>query len=302
MRFDLPPNQPNLSPTAHRPTLRAEGNLSYLDFISIVGQLWEQGHPDIPFIPTQGKNFAKTPAIVYGLEVRTTHTAEPKFKFREQINDGDDSYIIAAQRFDNIVTFTAVTTNDPTQCEVLIEAFEDFMIEHTPIFKKLGLSEIVYSRRFADREDTRESEDLCLRRVAYKVTIEKIRQLSINKLAQIEANVRVYLKKTGTNFIVYSGDNFLTMTHHDFEVGDQVVVLNPLYADFGSLPGGLYPGAVYNIATVSGSTVTLTTVSGEAVTLTSEGSGRLVKAKLYDPNVEIDIVDDHQGEKATPTY
>ena len=98
--------------------LRASGSMRYLDFIRSVKNLWEEGHPDVPIFPTQGKNFARYPCIVYSLQMRKTHQVEPKARIRDTLEDDDGQlYKITAQRFDNVVLFTAITENEPELCE-----------------------------------------------------------------------------------------------------------------------------------------------------------------------------------------
>jgi hypothetical protein len=72
------------------------------------------------------------------------------------------------------------------------------MLEHTPVFKRLGVSEILYSRRTPDNEQSRFAEDIDKRSVAYIVVIEKLRSTEIAKIEEITLNVRQYL---GTNTI-----------------------------------------------------------------------------------------------------
>jgi hypothetical protein len=74
--------------------------------------------------------------------------------------------------------------------ESLIETFEDFMMEFTPIFKKIGASELVYSRRFADSEVNRESKDIHKRTVTYMLTTEKTFAAKAETIEQIAIDLR----------------------------------------------------------------------------------------------------------------
>lgn len=176
-----------------REPLKAEGNLTYRQFIKLVQHLWAEGHPDIPIYPTQGGQQAKYPCIVYGLEVRKTHPVEPKPRFREAVvRDGDTDVFIHGQRFQNIVSFTVVDEN-ADRAEVIIEIFEDFMLEFTPVFKRMGVSEFVYSRRLPDSEENRQGEDVARRSVAYMLTTEKIRYMEVEKINKFVIDARIYL-------------------------------------------------------------------------------------------------------------
>jgi hypothetical protein len=171
----------------------AEGNLQYLDFIKLVDQLWTATHPEIPFFASGGKQDARYPSIIYSLQVRRPHPNEPKPRFREDVRTapGEDTIIITAQRFQNVINFAVVTENDPQMAELIIEAFEDFMLEMTPVFKEMGVSEFVYARRLPDDEDDRMGEDIVVRKVAYMVTTEKIRQTTEKKLNHFVIHARL---------------------------------------------------------------------------------------------------------------
>ena len=210
------------------------GNLTYLEFISLVKKLWEDSNPLIPIIPLSinressvsyqdstniwkattdtafdfpdndlyqtgiSKGFssesgvrdisstgetvsqvAEYPAIIgYHLELRKSHTTEPKPRMRQSVvSSANNHYTIYGQKFQNIVGFTVMakvgtfqgfngetTTRDDLDtavlCDQVIEAFEDFMIEYTPIFKAAGASELFYSRRLADSEINRAGSDI----------------------------------------------------------------------------------------------------------------------------------------------
>lgn len=176
--------------------LRAQGNLNYLQFIALVQKLWAESHPDIPIRPTQAKAYATYPVIVYKLEIRRPHSGEPKPKQREQVvNEGENNIsIVYGQKFENLVVFQVFTKADPELAEAIIEAFEDFMLEYTPIFKRLGLSEIVYSRRIPDGEGSRQAEDVEYRGVAYMVTTEKLRKVDIDTVESIVVKARTFLE------------------------------------------------------------------------------------------------------------
>jgi hypothetical protein len=127
------------------PPLQADDILSYLEFIAAVKKLWEDSHPGIPVVPIQGPQFANYPVITYSLDIRRPHSDEPKRKMREQYTPtgGTDIRTIYGQRFLSIVRFTVIDPL-PKKADAIIEAFEDFMVEYTPILKRLGASELTY--------------------------------------------------------------------------------------------------------------------------------------------------------------
>lgn len=184
--------------------LQAAGNLTYLEFITVVKALWENAYPDIKIVPSQGSTYAEYPTIVYGLELRKAHTSEPKPRTRT--TQTNKEIVVFGQRFQNIVSFTVITeANEGAQkgsagrysgaavADNIIEIFEDFMLEHTPVFKRLGASEFVYSRRLSDTDENRDSTDICKRTVTYMLTTEKLFYQSVQNIEKIVIDVRQYM-------------------------------------------------------------------------------------------------------------
>jgi hypothetical protein len=199
--------------------LQSDGNLSYLEFISAVKSLWEESFPNYPIKATSSGDNSFTwfnPAtqgydttdaiIVYSLELRKAHSVEPKPRMRQITSD---NVYVYGQRFQNVVAFTAMSPvgkrlgSDPNSIyddqdnsylvESLIESFEDFMLEYTPIFKKIGASELVYSRRLSDSEVNRDSKDVHKRTVTYMLTTEKVFAAQANTIEKIAIDVRQFM-------------------------------------------------------------------------------------------------------------
>lgn len=176
--------------------LKARGALTYLEFVELVKHLWANIHPEIPIFPTQGNNFATYPCISYGLEYRKTIEGESKKRIRHQSMDpAYNNFIARAQRYENYVSFSVYTENDPYLAETIIEEFEDFMDEYTGVFKELGLSEILYGRRFPDRELNRDAKDLCTRAVGYLATVEKVTVTEYERLRSVVIDARLMLAR-----------------------------------------------------------------------------------------------------------
>lgn len=199
--------------------LQSEGNLTYLEFISAVKSLWEQSFPNYPIKATSSaensftwfnpasQEYESTDAIiVYSLELRKAHSVEPKPRMRQITNN---NIYVYGQRFQNVVAFTAMSpvgkrlgSNPDSNCddqdnaylvESLIESFEDFMLEYTPIFKKIGASELVYSRRLSDSEVNRDAKDVHKRTVTYMLTTEKTFAAQANTIEKIAIDVRQFM-------------------------------------------------------------------------------------------------------------
>jgi hypothetical protein len=190
---------------AFGPPLQAAGNLTYLEFIAVVKLLWENIHPDIPIKPNHGGSYASFPAIIYGLEIRKPHTVEPKPRSRQVV---ENDHMIFGQRFQNVVSFSIITKGDRASSEsnlgdgryvgaevadALAEVFEDFMLEYTPVFKRLGASELVYARRLADSEETRSNIDVIKRTITYLLTTEKLIQTSVSVIEKVALDVRTVM-------------------------------------------------------------------------------------------------------------
>lgn len=211
------------------------GSLSYLEFIALVKKIWEESHPTIPIFPlgankeviytysdtntTSNKldqltqsprvnSLDEYPAVIgYSLELRKTHTVEPKPRMRQNVLS--NSVTIYGQKFQNIISFSVMSrvgsfqgpdstsTRDDLDasvlCDQIIEAFEDFMLEYTPIFKAAGASELVYSRRLSDSEVNREAKDIHKRVVTYMLTTEKTFAIRNERINSIAIDVRTWM-------------------------------------------------------------------------------------------------------------
>lgn len=321
MEFGVPPRNEEVASFSLRmqqpSQLRAEKGIDYLGFIKLVTDLWKEVHPDIPIRPTQSPKYAKYPVIVYGLEMRKTHVTEPKKRFRETEyrRDDDTHLMIHAQRFDNVITFTVITENNPKYCETIIETFEDFMMEHTPVFKQMGVSEFTYVRRKPDHEVTKPDEDNDERAVSYLVVLEKVIVTEVGKLEHILVKARTDMRH------YYSGSEFwwadptdgsdendipeyLVCPNNPFELGDLVQIHRPNHNQDSSnnnmfdfvvpnhLPYGLFESAVYQVVNMDGPKIYLKNLDGRDIIVTSTGMGVITGAPDLSAFVDTEVVDD----------
>ena len=211
---------------AFGPPLQANGNLTYLEFLAVVKALWENIHPDIPLKPDHGGSYAVYPSIVYSLEIRKPHTVEPKPRSRQVVQN---DYMVFGQRFQNVVSFTIVTKADRAStvdeskyigaevADALAEVFEDFMLEYTPVFKRLGASEFVYARRLADTTETRDNIDICKRAITYLLTTEKLIQTSVSVIEKIAIDIRTAMSYE--NSLILNPFDKSTPDYTDTEIG-----------------------------------------------------------------------------------
>lgn len=299
------------------PPLRSDGNLNYLQVISLIRHLWEDSHPDIPLRPVQSGKYSTYPVIVYSLQNRTPFTNEPKRKYRDvQVTEDDRQYATHGQRFNNVVVFTVVTETNPELCEAIIEAFEDFMHECTGYFKRLGVSDMFYVRRLPDREQTRPDEDVDMRAVAFNIILEKVYIQKIQELQEIVVKARVVLDtmwRDGSEFWAFDGldDNTLFVPGHVFKFGDIIQLLPPPasqddYAEGATetivqhnIPAGLTYNYAYQIVGVDGNYIIIQNLNGSAVQIRSSGMG-VIKAVESISSIPVIIEDDFQSFAATP--
>ena len=177
--------------------LRSQGNLSFIQFLQLLQKMWIDAHPDIPLVAQGGKEFSSYPVMTYRLDQRQAMQGEPKPKIREEIvtAPGESNLLIFGQRFHSVVTFTVYTNENPYLAEEIIEVFENFMMEFTWVFKALGLSEILYSRRLPDSDGQRgKGLGIVEKSVSYMITTEKVIVTERQKLEQVLIDARVFVE------------------------------------------------------------------------------------------------------------
>lgn len=221
--------------------LRARGSLSYPEFVRLVTKVWMDAHPDIPIIATGTKNVAQYPIITYRLDLRKAHPAEPKPKHREEIatDPTAPAALISGQRFQNVITFTATAQEDPHKAEEIIEEFQNFMLEFTPVFKELGASELVFLRRLPDSADSRPGEGVVGRALSYLLTTETIRKIEVAKLEEVLVNARIFLQSDRAIFTTNPNEDTIIVYGYSFKIGDRVTITAPPNA-ISPISSGLY--------------------------------------------------------------
>lgn len=177
--------------------LRQAGNLSYLDFIRVIGEIWHEMHPEIPILAAGVPTDGQYPCIVYSLGNRLAFKNENKPRLRERLvhhTDPSESLLIYGQKFINYIKFTVIDEVEPNGAQVaeeLIEDFEDFMITYMDIFSKLGVNNLFYERRLPDDEESRIGEGVVKRSVVYQVILEKQIDVKVGNLESVWLNITV---------------------------------------------------------------------------------------------------------------
>ena len=162
--------------------------------------------------------------ITYSVAQKKAHSGEPKPRMRQNVLineasqeimiDGrlsekkDKYYTIYGQKFQSIINFNILSKiklmedHNPgwnlaeeaySVTEQVLDRFEDFMIEMTPIFKMIGASELVFARRLADVEMTRNDQDIIRKSLQYMLTTEKTFAAPHGVLEKIAIDARTWL-------------------------------------------------------------------------------------------------------------
>lgn len=120
------------------------------------------------------------PYIFYTLISRVPRDMNIKPRYREEIWDRNTNGTVAQQGaiygqiFDCDVQFNIVAT-DYSQADRVMYAFEDAMLTYTGSFKKNGVSEIVFLRQFTDSNLDIYRQEMSVRSLVFRVSIERIR-------------------------------------------------------------------------------------------------------------------------------
>jgi len=189
--------------------------------------------------------------ITYGVAQKKSHTGEPKPRMRQNVKIRDSSqtvlsdgslsekrdryYTIYGQKFQSIINFNIISKvklmEDITTgwalaeeaysvTEQVLDRFEDFMIEMTPVLKMIGASELVFARRLPDAEITRNDQDIIRKTIQYMLTTEKtfaaphgvLESIAVDARAWLAADPRDYESATPTNVEVTITDLYQSAT------------------------------------------------------------------------------------------
>ena len=187
--------------------------------------------------------------IGYSLELRKPHTMDPKPRMRHQIMETQNRAItIYGQKFQNIVSFTVMaevgTFFGPNNDQVfddadasvvvdqIIEEFEYFMVEHTPIFKAAGASDLVYARRVSDSDLNKDGKDILQRQVMYMLTTERTYAIENARIQSVAVNARARLDE------MYAA----TPSYAIEDIGSEEIIRDSeTYTRVNSIDSGGYP-------------------------------------------------------------
>lgn len=180
------------------PPLKAYGNVTYLQFIDIITQLWERAHPELKLIPDGARDQYRPEVgyIVYHLDNKKSSDNHLKPSMREDLFETDSGQkrgAMFSQSFDYLVRFTAVHKN-PRTAEEIITAFEDFMIVIQPQMGMVGVEKFFYNRRVSDRDETRFGSDVASRSSIYLIVLQRLLLIRQEVLEAVKIDVRLGLE------------------------------------------------------------------------------------------------------------
>ncbi len=177
--------------SVNSPPITSEGSYrTYTDFIALVGSLWAETHPDIPFQRYSSSDpfDATTGVMVYSRIDRITKDGNSKPAVRREHIDEEGIQLVFTQSFVNIVKF-AFYHRDGAICDQVMEQFEDDMIVWVPAIRRAGIEDVVYQRGYSDEQETRDGIDIDVAAISYRVTTQNL--LTIPETTLEEVFVRV---------------------------------------------------------------------------------------------------------------
>ena len=177
------------------PALRAYGNVTYLQLIDIITNLWEKAHPEIQLIPygSRTKYDSENGYVVYSLEQKRAKENNTKPRMREDVAITDEGRVdirIFTQSFVYLIEFVAVHP-DPRMAEYIREAFDDLMLIITPEIKMVGAEDFFFTRGMADRDQTRFGQDVATRNTMYTAILQRMIMVRPEILESIQIEVRI---------------------------------------------------------------------------------------------------------------
>lgn len=131
------------------------------------------------------------PMILYTIVSRVPRADNPKPKFRENIKEYDDNGkevrqgSIWGQLFDCDIQFNIVAS-DYTIASRVMNTFEDAMFKFTGYFKQNGVSELLFKKQYTDSSLDRYRQNVSIRSIIYRATIEKIHLVFDTTIAEID--------------------------------------------------------------------------------------------------------------------
>lgn len=169
--------------------LHANNSATFQDFIEMINRIIDKvlRKYKITFSPDEGSK-VKIPAtesldnpwIQYSLKSRVPRDIylkpRPREEFVEKNSNGDVERkgVVYSQIFDYTVQFD-ILASGYKEANLVMNAFEDAIFNYTAYFKQNGVSELLFLKQFTDTDLDVYRNNVSVRSLQYKVTIERNR-------------------------------------------------------------------------------------------------------------------------------
>ena len=187
-----------------KPPITAFGNIQYLDFIDMVKLLWEDGHPGIYLVASgnTATSHAENGYITYSKirRVPKDNNTKPRSVYEGPDELGNDIAVLS-QSFINDIKFTAIH-REPRVAEEMLEEFEIFMMEITPLLKMKGIEELLYGQGLADEDNERAGLDLSGRSVLYRVITQMVFVIRPTILERYSIKLDIMNSGSGSRIVI----------------------------------------------------------------------------------------------------
>lgn len=166
---------------------KAEKSASLMDFMDMIAMIVSRAMKKdmVEFSPDEGAriktDMAKSidhPYIFFSI-VEAKPKGEAKPRVRQEVVEGtrDEAQarqgVVYGQKFEALVQFNVVACDYKTADRVMSE-LEDLIFGYTAYFKKNGVAELLYNKRFTDKDWNIYRQSFSVRSVRYYVEIEKL--------------------------------------------------------------------------------------------------------------------------------
>lgn len=205
------------------PMMRAPGNLSYLQLVEAIKNMWASAAPDVPLVTAGPELPTSYPSVVCHLEMRTDSEDVGKPTFQEYIEDElGNQFQTSRIAFRNVINFDVYHDGDADVADLTMERFELFFIESIPLLERLGAKDVKYGRRNADNEGARKDEGVTTRSLSVMATTEHIIVTPVTRLDSIMIEATVD----------YNPHSRVIEPHHGIE--DTTANYQPRYYTYGA--------------------------------------------------------------------
>lgn len=172
------------------PPTKADKSADLEDFMEMVGKVVSKAlkKKKVEFQPDEGARLSDDmlkkldhPVITFSI-INMVPKGELKPRIREKVNESLDGDInknaarpgrVSGQKFKCTVQFNIIA-NDYKQSTAVMKDFEELIFNYTAYFKRNGVAELLFSRRFTDQNLDEYRQSTSIRSLQYYVEIERL--------------------------------------------------------------------------------------------------------------------------------